>query len=58
MEDKVAYSTRQLMDLLNLKSRVSFRSTYLLPALDLKIIKMLYPNVPNSKNQKYIKIVT
>jgi len=58
MEDKVAYSTRQLMDLLNLKSRVSFRSTYLLPALDLKLIRMTYPNVPNSKNQKYIKIVT
>ncbi len=49
-------SATELMQKLNLKSRVGFRKNYLQPALDAGIIEMTEPDKPTSKNQKYVKI--
>lgn len=55
MEFGVNYTTAELMTLLNLKSRLSFRKNYLNPAIQSKMVKMSLPNVPTSKNQTYYK---
>lgn len=55
MKDK-EYSTKELMELLALKHRPSFRESYLLPALRLGYIEMTIPDKPNSSKQKYRKI--
>ena len=49
-------SAQQIMDKLNLKSRVSFRKNYILPALEAGLIGMTIPEKPTSKNQMYFKI--
>lgn len=49
-------SAQQLMDRLKMKSRVSFRKNYLLPALEAGLIGMTIPEKPTSKNQMYFKI--
>ena len=43
------------MEMLDMKSRVSFRENYLLPALKNGLVKMSYPDSPTSKNQTYYK---
>ena len=53
MEPGVNYTTSELMKLLNLKSRISFRENYLVPAIENNLIKMTYPDKPKSKKQKY-----
>lgn len=55
MEPSIHYSKKELLELLNMKSRVSFRDNYLNPALTNGLIKMEYPDSPTSKNQKYYK---
>ena len=55
MEPGVAYSMTQLMELLGLKSRASFRKACLLPAMDQGLVAMRYPDKPNSRNQAYIR---
>jgi Fic family protein len=47
------YTTRELMELLGLKHRPTFRNNYLLPALELGVVEMTIPDKPNSKKQKY-----
>lgn len=49
-------SAQQIMDRLNMKSRVSFRKNYLLPALEAGLIAMTIPEKPTSKNQMYFKV--
>lgn len=49
-------SATELMEKLNLKSRLGFRKNYLQPALDAGLIRMTEPDKPTSKNQKYFKI--
>ena len=49
-------SATELMQKLNLKSRVGFRKNYLQPALDAGLIGMTEPDKPTNKNQKYFKI--
>lgn len=49
-------SATELMQKLNLKSRIGFRNNYLNPAIDMGLISMTEPNKPTSKNQKYFKI--
>ena len=49
-------SATELMEKLNLKSRLGFRINYLQPALDAGLIGMTEPDKPTSKNQKYFKI--
>ena len=55
MEYNVPYTIHQLMELLGIASRSSFRKTYLVPALDKKLIFMTMHDRPTSKNQTYIK---
>lgn len=55
METK-EYTTKELMELLNLKHRPTFRNNYLLPALELKCVEMTIPDKPNSSKQKYRRI--
>ena len=56
MESGVAMTTKELMEKLNMKSRISFRDNYLTPALENGLIKMTNPDKPTSKNQMYYKV--
>lgn len=55
MEEGFSYTTKELLNLLNMKSRASFKKNYLDPAIKLGLIKMTIPDSPRSRNQKYIK---
>ena len=46
-------SAIELMVLLNLKHRQTFRKNYLRPALDAGLIEMTLPQTPNARGQKY-----
>lgn len=46
-------SISELMQLLNLKHKPTFRNNYLKPALAKGVIEMTVPDKPSSKNQKY-----
>lgn len=50
-------SATQLMKRLGLSHRPTFRKNYLRPALDKGLIEMTIPDKPNSRNQKYRKII-
>lgn len=54
--DYYPQSANELMEKLNLKSRVGFRKNYLEPAIDLGLVGMTNPDKPTSKNQKYYKV--
>ena len=56
METGVAMTASELMEKLNMKSRISFRDNYLNPALKNGLIKMTNPDKPTSKNQMYYKV--
>ena len=56
MESGAAMTTSELMEKLNMKSRISFRDNYLNPALENGLIKMTNPDKPTSKNQMYYKV--
>lgn len=45
----------ELMKLLDLKHRPTFRKNYLLPALEAGLVEMTIPDKPNSSKQKYRK---
>ena len=49
-------SAVELMELLELKHRPTFRKNYLHPALDSGLIEMTLPQTPNARNQKYRKV--
>ncbi len=55
MEYDIPYTSKALMDKLELKSREGFRRNYLHPAIELNLIRMTIPDKPNSRNQRYIK---
>ena len=55
MESGVNYTTSELMELLDMKSRISFRENYLAPAIENGVVKRTYPDTPTSKNQTYYK---
>lgn len=55
MKYDIAYTTKELMELLGLQSRSSFRENYLLPAIKSGFVKMTLPDKPNSRNQRYIR---
>lgn len=46
-------SAMELMELLHLRHRPSFRKNYLHPALDAGLIEMTLPQTPNARGQKY-----
>lgn len=56
MEYGIPYSAKQLMGMLNIRSRDGFRRNYLKPALEAGLIHMTQPDSPNSRTQKYIKL--
>lgn len=51
--DNTLYSTKELMEKLNLSHRPTFLYSYLRPALDAGLIGMTYPDSPRARNQKY-----
>lgn len=55
MEVDIPYSANELLQLLNIKTKETLRSSYLNPALENGLVKMTLPDKPNSKNQKYVK---
>ena len=55
MDDDIPMSSLEIMNLLGLKSKDSFRDNYLKPALENGLIHMTIPDKPTSKNQKYYK---
>ena len=55
MEYDVPYTSKALMEKLDLKSKEGFRRNYLRPAIDRNLIRMTIPDKPNSRNQRYVK---
>ena len=55
MEYDVPYTAVEIMRMLRLTSRSSFRKIYLAPALELGLVEMTLPQRPNSRNQRYVK---
>ncbi len=55
MDYDIPYTSKELMDKLELKSREGFRRNYLNPAMKLNLIRMTIPDKPSSRNQRYIK---
>lgn len=55
--DDDSYTTKELMQKLELKHRPTFMSNYLRPALELGYVEMTIPDKPNSSKQKYKKFV-
>jgi len=56
MEYDTPYTAAALMRLLGLKSRDALRNNYLNPAIEEGLIQMTVPDMPTSRNQRYIKI--
>ena len=56
MKYDIAYTAKELMELLDLKSRSSFRENYLLPAIKGGFVEMTLPDKPNSRNQRYVRV--
>ncbi len=55
MEFDIPYTTAEIMEKLNLKSRETFRKNYLNPAIELNLISLTIPDKPTSRNQRYIR---
>ncbi len=55
MEVGIPYSTKELLELLEMKSRASFKKNYLDPVIEFGLVEMTLPNTPNSRNQRYVK---
>ena len=55
MEYDISYSSNELLELLNMKSKEALRKNYLNPALEQGLVEMTVPEKPRSKNQRYIK---
>lgn len=55
MKDDYPYTLRELLELLEMKSRVSFKKNYLDPAISDGLVEMTLPETPSSRNQRYIK---
>ncbi len=56
MQDGMPYTMQEIMELLQLKSRVSCKKNYVDPAMEMNCIKMTIPEKPQSRNQHYIKV--
>jgi hypothetical protein len=52
----IAMSSNELMELVGIKHRPTFRKNYLLPAIEQGLIEMTIPDKPNSSKQKYKKV--
>ena len=56
MDYGIPYSAKSLMLSLGLSSRDGFRRNYLSPALAAGLIRMAFPDKPNSRSQRYIRV--
>lgn len=56
MDYDIPLSANEIMKGLNIKSKETLRNSYLNPAIKNGLIKMMLPDKPNSKNQKYYKL--
>lgn len=56
MEYGEVYSSKELIELLDLKSKENFRKIYLNPAIEAGLVAMSIPGKPTSRNQAYIRI--
>ncbi len=56
MEYDVPYTSNDLMEKLELKSKEGFRRNYLHPAIKMNLIQMTIPDKPKSRNQRYVKV--
>ena len=52
MEYEVAYTSKALMEKLGLNSKEGFRRNYLIPAIEMKLIRMTVPEQPRNRNQR------
>ncbi len=50
------YSAMELMQLVNISHKQTFRKNYLNPCLELGYIEMTMPDTPTHRNQRYIKV--
>ena len=48
-------SANEIMSLLGMKSKVSFRQNYLKPAIEMGLVGLSEPNTPTNRNQRYFK---
>ena len=55
MEYEVSYTSKALMEKLGLNSKEGFRRNYLVPAIEMKLIRMTVPEQPRNRNQRCIK---
>lgn len=55
MEYDKPYTSKEILGLLNLKSKETLRKNYLVPAIENGLVVMTEPDKPNSRNQRYIK---
>lgn len=55
VEEGIPYTTIELMEIVGIKSRASFKNHYLDPLLQAGMIEMTLPQTPKSRNQRYIK---
>ena len=56
MEEGKSYTTHEMMALVSLRHRPTFRDNYLLPCMEGGLIVMTVPDKPNSRNQRYKKL--
>ncbi|MGN8946626.1 Fic family protein [Bariatricus sp. HCP28S3_E4] len=56
MEYDIPYTSKSLMEKLELKSKEGFRRNYLRPAIEMNLIHMTIPDKPHSRNQRYVKV--
>ena len=55
MEKDVPLSANEIMKRLGIKSKETLRASYLNPAINNGLIRLMLPDKPTSKNQRYIK---
>lgn len=56
MELNVPMTANKIMEKLGIKSKETFRNTYLYPAMKEGLVFQTIPNKPTSKNQMYYKV--
>ena len=56
MDFDVPYTAKSLMELLHLSSRDGFRRNYLVPSIELGLVRMEHPDKPSSRSQRYLRI--
>lgn len=47
------YSAKEIMELMGLKDKSNFLENYLYPAIEMELVKSLYPKQPKHPKQKY-----